>query len=152
MKLKMKLAKEEQERVEKLQSEISRLKAEIQNKEDEIEAIYMKNGGSFENSYVLVDNEDGYNFMKVERQMLRSGGHFLLLKGLHILLSDNPLEMKDSDEPIDSLIYNEDGEVWVSISQVMGYSREIKKITKKDFETVIKYCRKLLNDKFLKDE
>ena len=67
--------------VELLRAEVSKLNAEANAKEVEIQNLILNSGVDFENSFVRFYNGTNYVFMNVERQIIRDNGSTIVLVG-----------------------------------------------------------------------
>lgn len=126
--------------VELLRAEVSKLNAEANAKEVEIQNLILNSGVDFENSFVRFYNGTNYVFMNVERQIIRDNGSTIVLVGSSLTLSDDPLCFQDDDDGIDFGIYKEDDEIEFNTGILEGGRvKTIDTITKHDMVFVVDY-------------
>ena len=127
-------------RLELLRAEVSKLNAEVNAKEAEIQNLILSSGTDFENSFVRFYDGTNYVFMSVERQIIRDNGSTVVLVGSSLTLSDDPLCFQDNDDGIDFGIYKEDDEITFSTQVLEGGRIEtIDTITKHEMAFVVDY-------------
>lgn len=127
-------------RLELLRAEVSKLNAEVNAKEAEIQNLILSSGTDFENSFVRFYDGTNYVFMSVERQIIRDNGSTVVLVGSSLTLSDDPLCFQDNDDGIDFGIYKEDDEITFSTQVLEGGRIEtINTITKHEMAFVVDY-------------
>jgi len=127
-------------RLELLRAEVSKLNAEVNAKEAEIQNLILSSGTDFENSFVRFYDGANYVFMSVERQIIRDNGSTVVLVGSSLTLSDDPLCFRDDDDGIDFGIYKEDDEITFSTQVLEGGRIEtINTITKHEMAFVVDY-------------
>ena len=136
-----KMTKEQGERINVLKEDIRVLQIQINEKMEEIDRTFVEAGADFENSYVEFYNGEEYVFMRVERQIIRSGGCVINLKGPSIRLNTNPLdEDYEEGDGFDWGSYDETDDFSFGPQVLQGLTIEsIHKITKKDMTFVLDY-------------
>ena len=138
-------------RLEQLRAEVSKLNAEINAKEAEIQNLILSSGTDFENSFVRFYDGTNYVFMNVERQIIRDNGSTVVLVGSSLTLSDDPLCFQDNDDGIDFGIYKEDDEITFSTQVLEGGRIEtINTITKHEMAFVVDYYLNTMKENVLR--
>lgn len=137
--------------VELLRAEVSKLNAEANAKEVEIQNLILNSGVDFENSFVRFYDGTNYVFMNVERQIIRENGSTIVLVGPSLTLSDDPLCFQDDDDGIDFGIYKEDDEIEFNTEILEGGRvKTIEVINKYDMMFVVDYYRRTVKENFLR--
>ena len=151
--MKDKITKDNAKRIDTIEKEIHGLYRQINDRELEIENIYVESNLDFTGSYAEYFDGDEYVFMKVERQYnrIKDGKHHgLNLQGPAIRLTDNPLneEIEDGENVIGHYD-NMDG-IMVGSKVLEGVTVEtLRKISKKDMEHVVKVYTDMLKKNML---
>ena len=138
-------------RLEQLRAEVSKLNAEVNAKEVEIQNLILNSIANFEGSFVQFYDGTNYVFMNVERQIIRENGSTIVLVGSSLTLSDDPLCFQGDDEGIDFGIYKEDDEIMFNTQILEGGRIEtIDIITKQDMAFVVDYYINTMKENVLR--
>lgn len=145
--------KNETERINCLEKEISELKRQITQKQNEIDKIFLDTETNYEGSFIEYFDSVDYYFMYVKRQRVSKyvDSDYIVLEGPTLMMSDSPLYMlkEADDDGIDIANFTEEEGLCLeaSIFENNG-TQTIRKITKKDMQTVVNYYNKTLKKTF----